>query len=77
MAPNLTKKVFVIHLAYFGDKIILHPTFEIQIALLTVEKVIVPIKYLDFANFFSKKLATEVIKCFNINKYLIDLELDK
>lgn len=41
-------------------------------ALLIAEKVIIPEEYLNFANIFSKKLARELFKCFDINKDAID-----
>lgn len=41
------------------------------------KKVIISIKYLDFADVFSKKAVTEFAKCFDINKYAIYLEPGK
>lgn len=42
-----------------------------------VEKIIVIIKYLHFADIFLKKAVVELSECFAINKDTIDLELDK
>ena len=48
---------FIIYMALFTSKILIHLIFKAQTWLLLVEKVIVLAKYLDFANVFSKKLA--------------------
>lgn len=48
-----------------------------KIALLLTEKVNFPVKCLDFANVFWKKLAVEIPKHSNINTYLINVELGK
>lgn len=55
----------------------IYPACKAQIALLMVKKVIVLNKYLDFADFFSKNSAAKLIKRFDINKYLINLEPGK
>lgn len=41
------------------------------------EQATIPNKYSDFADVFWKELATELLKRFNINKYAIDVELNK
>lgn len=64
-------------MAYFKGKITIHPACKAQIALLVAKKVIVLDKYLDFGEVFPKKSAIKLSKHFNINKYLIDLELGK
>lgn len=71
-------KAFVIHIAFFSlRQIIIYPAWKAQIALLLTEKVTVLTKYLNFANIFSKKSAVELFKKLEINKYVIDLELNK
>lgn len=77
MVLDPSKEVFVVHMTYFGKKMSIHLTWEAQIILLLTEKVTVLVKYLDFANIFSKKLVVELIKYSDINKYLINLELGK
>lgn len=41
------------------------------------KKVLIPAKYLEYANIFSKKLMAKFRKYFNINKYIIDQKADK
>lgn len=38
---------------------------------------IISIEYLDYTNVFLKKIATKLIKHFNINKYITNLKLSK
>ena len=45
-----------------------------QITFFITKKVIVLVKYLDFAEVFSKKLAKMLLKCIAINKHAINLE---
>lgn len=52
----------------------IHLVQKIQIALLLAKKVTIPNEYLDFTNVFSKKLAVELPKRSDINKYVINLE---
>lgn len=58
-------------------KILIYLTLKIKIALLLTEKVTMLVKYLDFINIFLEMLSTKLLKYFNINKYLIGLELRK
>lgn len=55
----------------------IYPACKVQIALLMAEKVTILTEYLDYLDVFSKKSATELPKCSNINKYVIDLEPSK
>lgn len=48
-----------------------------QIVLLIAKNVTVLTKYINFVNVFLKKLAIKLIKHFNINKYEINLKLNK
>lgn len=41
------------------------------------EKITILAKYLDYSNIFSKELAAELLKHFDINKHLINLKLCK
>lgn len=67
----------MIYLIYFKDNILIYLTYKAQMIMLVAEKVIILAKYLNYANIFSKKLAAELINCFNINKYIINLKSDK
>lgn len=69
--------VFIVHLAYLNTEIFLDLTQKAQIALLIAKKVFILVKYLDFRDIFPKKLAAKLFECFDINKYLINLELGK
>lgn len=46
-------------------------------ALFVIEKVTIHLKYIDFANIFSKKLAKVFLEQIGINKYIIKLENSK
>lgn len=61
-ALNLTKKTFMIHMAYLGAKILIYLAQKFQITLLITEKVIVLAKYFDFVEIFSKKLVMKLLK---------------
>ena len=50
-------KVFVVYVSSLGSKMTIYTAREAQLALLLAEKVTVPIKYSDFADVFSEKLA--------------------
>lgn len=76
-ALDLGKKVFAMHMAYLGLKMLICPTCEAQISLLVAEKVIILTKYSDFSDIFSKKSVAELLKRSDINKHSIDLELGK
>lgn len=72
---HLSKEVFVIHITYLKTKKSIYLAKKAKIALLLVKKVIVLKEYSDFADIFLRKWAAELIKDFNINKHIIDLEL--
>lgn len=69
---------------------IIYLVFKTQITLLNVEKISKNIallnvgkisknilaKYSDFVDMFLKNLAIKLFKCFDINKYIINLEKD-
>ena len=48
-----------------------------KISLLFIKEVIIVVKYLDFINFFSNKLAKNQLEYLNINKHAIKLEMNK
>lgn len=74
---DLIKKVFIIYKAYLEAKMLIYLTCKAQIVLLVVEKVTIPIKYLDFIDIFSKKLAVKFLEKLKINKYIINLKSNK
>ena len=69
-------KIFVVHVSCLslGSKIIIQPAREAQIVSLLAKEVIVPAKYLDFTDVFSKESAEMLSKCIKINKHAIKLE---
>lgn len=72
-----SKKVFVVYVAHLGSKMSIYSAWKTQIALQVVEKVIIPAKYSDFSDVFSKESITELFKHFDINKHSINLKPDK
>ena len=69
-------KAFVVHMSFLslGSKMTIYPAWEAQIALLLAEKVIVPAKYLDFADVFSKESEEVLPERTGINEHAIELE---
>ena len=70
-------KAFVVHVAFFISKMLIHPTRKAQIALLIAKKITMPAEYLDFADVFSKELAEGLPECSGINEHAIELEKGK
>lgn len=70
-------KAYIIHIAFLIFKILIYLTQKAQITLLLAKKVIIPIKYLNYANIFSKKSVAKLSKQIDINKYVSDLEPSK
>lgn len=64
-------------MAYVDAKMIIHPAWEAQIALLIVIEVIILAEYLDFTDVFLKKAAAKLLQYSDINKYAINLEPNK
>ena len=56
--------------------ILIYQVQKILITLLFIEKVIILAKYLDFVNNFLKKIVINLLKYSDINKYVINLEID-
>lgn len=55
----------------------IYPSEYIQIALLEIEKVTIPFKYIDYTNIFLLDFAVELPKHTSINNYFIDVIDDK
>ena len=70
-------EAIMVHVAFLTSKMSIQLAQEAQIALLIAEEVIVPAKYSDFADIFSKKSAKILSKYTKINKYAIKLENNK
>ena len=66
-------EAFVVHVAPFTLKIIIHPTQKAQIALLLAKEIIVLAEYTSFANIFSEKLAVVLPEQTSINEHTIKL----
>lgn len=64
-------------MAHLRAKMLIYFACKAQIALLIIEKVIIPAKYFKFVDIFSKKSATELFKQTKINKYMINLKSNK
>lgn len=75
--PELNQKSFYNTHSLFKYWDVNIPSSKSQIAWMIIKKVIVLAKYWDFADIFLKKIAAGLLKCFDINKYLIDLEPGK
>lgn len=75
--PN--KEVFVVHVVSLSlrFKVLIHRTWEAQIVALDTEKVIVQLKYSDYANVILEASAIELPEHTNINDHPIDLVDDK
>lgn len=76
-ALDLSKKAFIVYIAYLSSKMIIYSAQKAQIVLLITEKIIILAEYLDYIDVFSKKSAAELPKHSNISKYFINLELSK
>ena len=70
---------FVVHIAFFslGSRVAIYLAREVQIAVLNIEKVIVPPEYSDYANIFSENSAAKLPNHTGINDHPIDLVDDK
>ena len=67
----------MVYVSSLGLRISIHPARKAKLALLLTKKVIVPVKYLDFADVFLKKSANILLKQTNANEYTIKLEEGK
>ena len=77
MALDENIETFVMHTSSLGSKMSIHPARKAQLALLLTKKVYVSIKYPDFADVFSEKLANVLPKHTGANKCAIKLEKNK
>lgn len=70
---------FIVHVASISlsSKMIIYPAREAQVASLSIEKVTVLAKYLDFADLFSKKSVTVLPEWIDNNEHAINLEKSK
>ena len=73
----LVEEVFVVHMAYLGIKISIHPAREAQIALLLAKEGSVYKKYVYFSDVFSKESAALLPARSDINEHQINLEPGK
>lgn len=76
-ALALAKKAFVIHMVYLRGKILIYSAWKVQIALFLTKKVNILKEYFDFSDVFCKESATKLSDYLNINKHIINLELNK
>lgn len=76
-ALDLDKGVFVIYIAYLGAKMLIYLAQKAQMFWLLAKKVIIILEYTDFLAVFFKKSIAVLLKYSNINKYAIDLKLNK
>ena len=67
-------KAFVVHVSSLELRITIYLARKAQMAFLLAEKVIVPAKYLDVADVFSKKSANILAKQTRVNEHVIKLE---
>ena len=67
----------VMHVSSLGLRMTINQTREAQLALLLAKEVIIPTKYLDFANVFSKKSANVLPERTGANEHAIELEEGK
>lgn len=74
---NLSRKAFILHVTYLNSKTLIYLICEAQIAVLLAIKISILAKYLDFSDFFSKKLACKLLKHSRINKHSINLKPGK
>lgn len=75
MAPD--KEAFVMHVAYLGVKILIHPAQKPQITLLLAKNEGISEECADFSDNLCKKSAAILSKHLNINKYRINLKPGK
>ena len=68
-------KALMVYISFLSLRLrmIIHLAKKVQIALLLAEKVIIPAKYLDFADVFLKELANILTKQTGVNKHAIEL----
>lgn len=73
IALDPDKAAFVMHLAYLGSNMSIHPSCENWITLLVAKQVIILAKCIEFADVVLKKSDVELPKQTKINQSAIDL----
>lgn len=56
---------------------LIYLSLKVKINILIIQNIIIQVKYLDFFNFFIKKLVAQLSKKTNINNYTMNLKIDK
>lgn len=74
---NKKDKIFVMLMTAFNLALNIHPSQEVKIVLLDVEKVTISSKYTDYTNVFSLDSAAKLAKHIGINNHLMNLINDK
>ena len=67
----------MVYVSFLGLRMTIHLVREAQLALLLVEKVTVPTKYLNFADVFLEKSANVLPEQIGVNEHSIELKEDK
>ena len=67
----------MVHVAYLGAKMSIHPAQKAQMALLLAEKVSIPKEYADFSDVLFQESAPLLPERSDINKHAINLEPGK
>ena len=76
-ALALEEKVFVVHVAYLGAKMAMHPARKAQVASLFAKEISVFEEYANFSDVFFKESAAMLPNGWDINEHAIDLEPGK
>lgn len=76
---NPNKKTFIIYIISLsqGYKLIIYLAQKSQITLLVAKEMAILAEYLDYIKVFLKEFVIKLYECFDINKYLINLESSK
>ena len=78
MILNEDNKTFVIYITALSIRNSnIHPSWNVQIALLEIEKVTIPSEYIDYTNVFFPNFAVELPEYTDINDHSIDWIDDK
>ena len=78
-ALNTNNKTFVIHIVALAEPItmLIYPSCQAQVTVLTSKETGIPAKYSDFSNVFFSDSAAELSEHTRINDYFINLLDDK
>ena len=74
-ALNASNKIFMVHVAALAEPttILIHPSHQAQVVLLTSEKTGIPVEYSDFSNDFSLNSMAQLSEYTRINDHPINL----